>query len=258
MINLSKEEFDGYIEDLINEKYSKADLLKILQTDYRTLNNKIQDLAISNPDLYLRYIKKFPYRQKERDDIDYEALVIEVIKTGIYAQDIASKYGISVKTVQRKVAKLEKDNPELIELYRLVRQNNKINAPSGAITPEVREKIDLLVRRPVKISDVNDSRREHLLEIEKLFYERKMQYGTVAAAARSMGTTPDRIYKLLNELYRIDLERKTLEENTSNGTSTSKLSDFKEKLKFTPLEGESKKVDEGKDNKKSSPDVPEI
>ena len=255
MINLSREEFEKYIDALIDEKYSKADLVKLLQTDYRTLNNKIQELVMTNPELYLRYIKKYPYRQKERDDIDYEALVIEAIKTGIYAQDMANKYGIGVRTIQRKVTKLEKENPELVELYRIVRQNNKISAPTGTLTPEVMGKIDSLVRRPVKVSDINESRRTYLLEIEKTFYERKEQYGTVASAARSMGTTPNRIYKLLNELYRIELERKTMEDESFDDTTDVKPSDFKEGLKFTPPKLEPKKED---DKKEPGLNVPEI
>ncbi len=254
MINLSKEEFDRYVEELINEKYSKTDLLKLLQTDYRTLNNKIQELAITNPDLYLRYIKKYPYRQKERDDIDYEALIIEATKTGIYAQDIANKYGVSVKTIQRKVARLEKDNPELIKLYRMVRENNKTNAP---ISPEVKEAIDALVKRPVKISEINESRRVYLLEIEKTFYERKEEYGTVAGVARSMGTTPDRIYKLLNELYRIELERKILEDNNSREVNNS-ISDFKERIKVVVHQDGVSKIDCEKSNLKTEQNIPEM
>ena len=229
MKDLTQTEFEQYIEDLIYGKYSKTELVKILSTDSRTLNNKIQELAATNPELYLRYIRKYPYKQKERDDIDFEALVIEAIQTGAYSQDLAKKYDIGVRTIQRRVAQIEKENPDLIELYRMVKEDNKNRTAASTLPPKIKERIASLIQRPVRISLINDSRRNYLLSIEKTFYERREQYGTVTEAAKSMGTTSNRIYKLLNELYRINIERESLEKS-----NTEEKSDFRKRIEYRP------------------------
>ena len=203
MKKISQQEFEAKIQDVIAGKISRVDLAKELQTDIRTLNNRIiQEIGVYNPDLYIEYIKRFPYKQKERDDIDYEALVIEMIKNRIYSIDAAIKYNVGVRTIQRKVEQLEKENPNLIRLYREVKKANKNNIP---ISMESKNKIDELVLRPVRISEVNTTRREQLEEIERIFNNR-CQFVSKQEAANSMGISMNRIYKSLNELYRMRIE----------------------------------------------------
>ena len=203
MIKISEEEFEEKIKDLIAGKFSRIDLVQEMQTDIRTLNKRIiEEIGVNNPDLYIEFIKKFPYKQKERDDIDYEALVIEMVKNRTYSVDAAIKYDVGIRTIQRKVNALEKENPYLIGIYREVKQLNKNNMP---ISEELQEKIDQLVARSVKISEVNSTRREQLEEIERIFNNR-CQYVSKIEAAESMGMSKHRIYKSLNELYRMRIE----------------------------------------------------
>lgn len=203
MIEISQEEFENKIKEVIQGKKSKADLIKELKTDSRTLNNKIQELAAYNTELYDKFINIKPFRAKARDDIDFEALIIEMIKNSMFTADAAAKYGIGVKTIQRAVKRLEKENPDLIKIYKEIKKANK----TGSEVPkELLDGIDELVQRPVKIAEINETRKKELESIENTFNERLEQYGTKEAAARSMGLTSNRIYKLLNELYRIKIE----------------------------------------------------
>lgn len=206
MIKISQEEFEIKIKEIIQGKKSKADVIKELQTDSRTLNNKIQELVVYNIDLYNEFINKKPFKSKTRDDIDYEALVIKMVKHSMFTVEAAAQFDIGVRTIQRIVKRVEKDNPELIAIYRAVKKANKNNLK---IPYETQKQIDELVERPVKITEINEKRKKELENIEKIFNERLEQYGTKEKAARSMGFTSNRIYKLLNELYRIKIEDNT-------------------------------------------------
>lgn len=223
MIEISQKEFESKIEDLISGKISRIKLAKVLETDIRTLNNKIiQEISTNNPDLYIRYIEKYPYKQKKRDDIDFEALVIEMIKERIFTIDAASEYKVGVRTIQRRVNQLEKENPYLINIYKQVKSSNKNNT---ALPIEVEEQIAKLVRRPVIITEKNSTRKTQLEEIERVFNNR-CNFVSKQEAAESMGTSMNRIYKLLNELYRIRVQ-----ENYSNMDES-----FKNSLKVEVLE----------------------
>lgn len=203
MINISQKEFEEKIRELIDGKTSRIKLAKELGTDIRTLNNKIvEEISVNNPELYIEFIKKFPFKQRQRDDIDYEALVIEMIKHRTTTLDAANKYELGVRTIQRKVNKLEKENTYLIAIYKQVKKNNKTGVP---VPVDIQEKIDMLVERPVKINEMNDTRKKHLEEIERIFNNR-CRYVSKKEAADSMGISIHRIYMSLNDLYRIKIE----------------------------------------------------
>lgn len=224
MIEISQEEFEQKVQEVIDGKLSRQQLTKLLKTDTRTLNNKIQELVVYNSDLYMEFIKKFPYKSKERNDIDYEALVIEIVKTSMTTSAAVEKYNIGERTITRKVKALEKENPYLIEIYREVKKNNRNNVVE---TKDLKEKIDRLVSRPVKISELNEIRKKELEELEKTFNSR-CQYVSKEEAARSMGLTANRMYKMLNELYRIRIEENTKKNNEGNST-------FKDSLKVSSI-----------------------
>lgn len=207
MIKISQEDFEEKIEEVLSGKVSMDVLIAKLKTDSRTLNNEIiVRLSINNPELYKKYVEQRPFRAKERNDIDYEALVIEMVKESMLTSVAAEKYGIGERTIRRKVKELEKINPSLISIYREVKKNNKNNITQSK---KLQAQIDELVSRPVKISDINENRKKELEQIEKTFNERYEIYGSKEKAAQSMGLTANRIYKLLNELYRIEIEEDT-------------------------------------------------
>ena len=217
MKQITQLEFEGYVEALIEGKISKVKLAKQLETDVRTLDNKIQELSAINPKLYERYIKKLPYKQKEYTHIDFEALLIYTLKQDLPVEEAANKYGISRRTFQRKINEME--NRELVELYKRVADNRKHSRKNGI---DIVRKIDALEEKTIVIGGINDRRKAELLDIERRF-NKLCETMNKTEAARQMGYKDrDRIYKLLNELYRLEIEEHTI--STSNGT-------FKENLK---------------------------
>lgn len=247
MIEISQKEFITKIQELLTGRTSRIKLAEELQTDIRTLNNKIvKELSINAPDLYIEFIKKYPYKQKERDDIDYEALVIEMLKTGMYTEDAAQKYNLGVRTIQRKVNKLEKENPYLIGMYREMKELNK----HGSKVPlQLEESISKLVQRPVKISEPNATRIKQLEETECIFNNR-CNFLTKEEAAKSMGMTINTVYKMLNELYSIKIAtnysnmeddfKKALKANVSQEIRTNNNDEPKQTKLEIPKEGEEK------------------
>lgn len=63
MKQISQEEFEQSIQDVIDGKCTRVELQKRYHADRVTLNNKIQELYVHNIDLYMAFIAKFPYYQ---------------------------------------------------------------------------------------------------------------------------------------------------------------------------------------------------
>ena len=80
MKNISNQEFEALIQDLIDRKITRKNLAKKLETDLRTLHKKITQVSETNSELYKKYVELLPYQPKSREDIDYEALIIDVMK----------------------------------------------------------------------------------------------------------------------------------------------------------------------------------
>ena len=95
MIDISEKEFIEYLERYANNEISMTELVKILETEYRTLNKKIIEMSINNPNLYYKIIINHPYKQKSRSDIDFEGLVIYILKQGITIGQAADIFNIS-------------------------------------------------------------------------------------------------------------------------------------------------------------------
>ena len=115
MKDLSEQEFEAQIERLLNGEISRKALAKELNTDIGTLTRKIVELSDTNPELYLRWVEKFPYRPKNTN-IKEEELAIAIINDGL--QQTIERLRISKMTVSRKIRKLKDINPELYRLYR--------------------------------------------------------------------------------------------------------------------------------------------
>ncbi len=201
MKKLREEEFADAVRRLINGEITKVKLAKELETDPRTLDNKIQELSVTNPELYNEYVRALPYKQKGIDHIDYEALVIYMLKQGLTANEAAQKYEISRRTISRRICELE--NKELLNMYREVADNRKHRRNNGV---ELNRKISELEYRDVVIGGVNDRRKAELLAIEARF-NKLCETMDKGQAAKVMGYGDrDRAYKLLHELYKLEIE----------------------------------------------------
>jgi len=210
MIKISQGEFGDKVKEVIRGEKTLIGLCKELQTDERTLTQNIILHSTYDPEVYAEFVEKHPYRTREREDIDFEALVIEILKQELTSEEAAEKYNVSVRTIQRKVNKLSKTNPELVEIYKQAKQNNKHGQSYSTL---LRIQIDELVERPVIIGEINGQTEKRLEEIEKVYNDRIFEYPTKIEAAKSMGFTPNRLYKLLNQLYRIKIEKIQRQQN---------------------------------------------
>lgn len=225
MKDISQEEFEKYIEMVANGSISRKALAKELETDLRTLKNKIQSMSESNPELYQRYIQKYPYKTKRREDIDAVLLATEMLKEEKTIQELVIIHNTGRKTIQRRINTL-KDSENAIEreLYQLCREAAELNSKAAQRPPELTERIervleqaDMTDTRTIKDKEENvEARRKELLEIERQYNELCKTMPKLQAA-QTLGYTRESMFKLLNELYSIEIEKNTKEREFRQG-----------------------------------------
>lgn len=215
MKQISQEEFEQYVEAIIRGDMSRAQVVKELQTEARTLNNRIQELAGINPELHRRYVEKHPYRPKERKDINAVQLAIEILEDDKTIEELITEHQVSRRTIRRKLDslknsedKIERDLYELCRVAgriysrRMEKSDNFVKAVNELLSKIERDRIE-----PAKSRQSNvEEKRAELLELERKYNE-LCQTMSKQDAAREVGYTPNRIFKLLNALYRIEIER---------------------------------------------------
>lgn len=217
MRSLTVEQFSRHIERLINGEVTRKQLAKELETDMRTLNGKITELATTNPELYQKFIEKFPYRPKTIK-VDVQELAIKVIRYGL--EITARETGISIRTISRKVKELEKINPELYELYQM--RNMTMNKME-------RQNFDRRIAEmgnytPVKRTEIQEMKTE-LQKTIQAFEELVSQGCSKNAAAKELGYDGyPTIWKKYQELKRIETEER-------NQGSSEKRKGFIESIK---------------------------
>lgn len=234
MIRISQGEISEKIREIIRGEKTLIGLCNELQTDERTLMNNIILHSAYEPEIYAEFVEVHPYRTREREDIDFEALLIEILKQRENSIDAAQKYKVGVRTIQRKANQIKETNPVLYKIYKEAKDDNK---HGRAHSYELTEQIDMLVSRPVIIGEINGKTEKRLEEIERIYNERMEQYPTKEEAARSMGFTPNQLYKLLNKLYRIKIEKVQKNQNEfKKGLAVEKISGTTDTLKDKPYE----------------------
>ena len=224
MKEIKDSEFEQLMLEVIEGKKSRVKLAEELQTDWRTLNKKIQLLSMTNPELYKKFVEKYPYKPKEITAIPLKTMLYEFLKTGIKMQDLADKYGISERTLRRKIEALKNsDNPKDRELYDICKQTAYNRAHGRKTSFELQRNIEELKIEEEKITQSDkEKRRQQLLQIEKNYNE-LCGIMSKEKAAEAMGYTYNRVYKLLDELYCMEIQN-----NVING--------FKEGIKVNPKE----------------------
>lgn len=237
MKKISQEEFENLVQSLINRETTRKKLAKTLETDIRTLNSRIRKLSEENDELYKKYIKKFPYKPKIREDIDFEALVIKIMKNNTSLEKMEEQYGISTRTISRRIKAMEKTNPELIEMYREYANCLK---KSKKMPYELEIKIDELVEKPVTVSKVTEKREVELRKTLRKFEELVSGGMSKAEAARALGYDGyPTIWKKQQELERIATEKK-VKENIGDGAPKK----FRQSMKLDTSELDIGKVSE--------------
>ena len=215
MIEISQKDFESKIQDIIDGKTTRVKLIDELKIDRVTLNNKIQELVVYNPSLYKDFIAKFPYRPREYTHIDYEALIIDILKNGYTRRSWKEVYGIDSRTIARKVYVVEEQNPDLVSLYREVSSYRK---KQRRLPEKLQKQIDMLEEKDIFLGEVCDKKREEILEKEKQYNEKLLDGTGATRASEELGT--QRVSKLINTLNRIEIERQT-----TKGTNGQKRED---------------------------------
>ncbi|MCI9063728.1 MAG: hypothetical protein HFJ17_03910 [Clostridia bacterium] len=240
MIDIPEEKLIEYLEDYADKKISLAYLKDILETDYRTIQNKIIGLSITHPDLYYKIIVNNPYRAKERTDIDFEALMIYIMKNRLTTIKATKIFNISRKTIQRRVNKIKSSNPDLVDLYKKYTNSNRFGIN---ISKKMCEEIDNLEEKPVIIGKINEDREKYLLEVEENFNNLVLGGMSKDEAAKKIGLNSSaQVYKILNELYRLKIEDDVRENankyKESLAVDVNNISEIEVKAEDVKIEGE--------------------
>ena len=201
MKEITDQEFENYVEQIIDGKLTLKELCKTLRTSYSTLNVRITNLEEINPDLYGRYIAKFPYKPKRNEQINSRGLIIEIMKDNSSFEEIHKKYGIPKRTIVRRIAEIKKYDKELYSIYQDYRQNSLDLATCEKISNLVREPV-LLDKRPEEL------KKEEIELIFKQFDEllRKNPSLTKEKAAAQLGFIPQQMDEMRKKLNRINRE----------------------------------------------------
>ena len=212
MKEITDQEFENYVEQIIAEKLTLKNLCAILHTSYSTLNAKITSLEKTNPELYGRYITKFPYKPKRNGQINSRGLLIAIMKDDLTFEDVHRIYGIPKRTISRRVAEIKRTDKELYTIYQSYREN-----PSDAS-----ENTKNLLREPVLLDKTPEElKREEiqsiLEEFETLLKENSGL--TREKAAAKLGFIPQQMDEMRKKLIRIDKEKKFKEQYRYTGIS---------------------------------------
>lgn len=213
MIEITDTEFEQRIVEVIDGKISRGRLAKELKADWRTLNNKIQLLSMSNPELYRKYIEKCSYRPKEITTLPLKTMLVEFLTTDINMPSLAAKYHIGERTLRRKINALKNsDDLQDRELYDLVKQTAYNHSHKIKTNLDLQRRIEELeIDQEEIVQDDKEKRRQQLIQIERRYNE-LCALMPKEKAAKIMGYTNNRIYKLLNELYCIEIQNNSLNE----------------------------------------------
>ncbi|MBR6504208.1 MAG: hypothetical protein IKT41_00550 [Clostridia bacterium] len=215
MIEITQKEFENKVRDIIEGKTTREKLLKELKIDRITLNNKIQELVVYNPELHLEFIEKFPYKPREYTHINWRAMLIDIMKKGYTKHQAAEQYEISHRTIARKVYEVEDEY--IVNLYREVAGYRKRQKP---LPSELQEIVDALPAEEVFIGGIYDKKLEELNKLGEDYYDQLAKGENTRVASANCGKS--RVTKDLNTLYRIKIEQNTLSQRTNLDESKGK------------------------------------
>lgn len=251
MKEISQKEFEKYVVDIIEGKKTKTQIVNALETSHRTLTNRIQLLFATNPELHKEYVERFPYTPKERKDVESLEIAIEILIEEKSKEEIAKSHGISIRTISRRISSLKKskdqDEREIYDLCRIIGNNHSRCLENSA---EVQIRIEKILEKYPRIETDKtkamnvELRRQELLRIEQEYNE-LCTIMPKEEAATKMGYSRNRIYKLLNELYCIEIEaqakkqsdfRRALEANIDKQNMHGKIIQNGSEIKNVKLE----------------------
>ncbi len=112
-------EWKNFIEELTKQRVNNiAIACKNKNVGLNTLYRKVSKLEKTDNELYKKFIKLYPYKPRDVQGIDFRQLMIESILTGISQRDLALKYNIVFRTLQRKFKNIESEDSRLASIYK--------------------------------------------------------------------------------------------------------------------------------------------
>lgn len=203
MKEINKQELEKIVETLISGKITKVEMAKQLRTDVRTLTNKIYEL--DNKVLLEKYIEKFPYKPGENKNIDYEALVIELLQAQGKVMEIQEKYHIAERTYRRNIEKLKNSNPQIYKLYK--------SYISGELTEKEENYVRNLKPRKVSYTNSTEYRKAELLDFFTTYEELLKKGLSEKEAQKELKTNSKEIKRKNDEFDKIKEQEKIKNKN---------------------------------------------
>lgn len=217
MKDVSQEQFENDIENVIEGRVSLKQLVAKYRTSYDYIHQKILELSYTNRSLYERYIEMFPYKPKTNENISARGIVIELIKNKATIGQLSDKYGIPARTIDRRIKSVEVEDPELYDLYKRYRKNPK----DEQIDSEIRSISYEPVISEMSSVELKESAIRGIIES----YKEIIADGTVKKedAARQLGYTPQQIAVMQQKLIRIAREQEIKTDGAKNFRESFKV-----------------------------------
>lgn len=221
---IEQEKFEELIQQIIDGKITRKEISIRYRIAIRTINDRITKLATTNPELYRKFIDKYPFKPKAITHINFIELTKKVMKEECNLGDIGDVYDISVRTFSRRVRKM-KDSDTLDELTGLPQR--EIYELYKKYSRRELSFDDKILIDNMKIGNIQEQervtdRKTSLEELLQKYYQLISEGLSKAEAARKLGFSYEDMYKKEDELKRIKTEQKVKQ----------KENEFKKGLEF--------------------------
>lgn len=207
---IEQEEFEKLIRQVIDGKITRREISIQYGIAIRTINGRITELATTNPELYQKFIDKYPFKPKAITHINFVELTKKIMKEGCSVSGICGVYDISERTFSRRIREM-KDSDTLDELTGLPQR--KIYELYKKYSRRELSFDDEILIDNMKIGNIQEQervtdRKTSLEELLQKYYQLISEGLSKAEAARKLGFSYEDMYKKEDELKRIKTEQK--------------------------------------------------
>lgn len=223
MKEISDQEFEQNVIKLIKKEITRVDLAKELKTDTRTLTNRIYQMK--NEELLKQYLSEYSYKPKKNENINYENLIIEIVKNSEKIGEVQDLYNIAERTYRRNIDRIKTINPRLYQIYKDYLHNT--------LSYEDKEYIDSLEEGPVAVTNNIEDRKAQLMDLFSKYYEMLGLGLDEKDALRYLNENTRSFKRKSDEFERILKEEKINNSvNEKESTNKRRKENFTNSLKF--------------------------
>lgn len=208
MEQFNQKEFEENLRKIMDGELTKTQLAQQMHIDPRKLDKMIQQLHTTNFQLYLQFTAKCPIKPKTTEHIDYEALVIYILKNEITLQQAVAKFGVGERTIRRQIDALENTSPEIYELYKAT---SPYRSAKKSYPEDIAEQINELKIKAVIVEDGVNKKMDFLKNVIEE-YDEKCKTMPHEEAAKQMGITTSRIAQYRTRLKVFQTQQKAKSE----------------------------------------------